>query len=87
MEVVNGTSPEHAAELAREIRDSKAPENVRQAAAALLKKFDLVGKPARPQSSPPLMAARSASPRSRAASSSWTSGRPGAARASGKSRM
>ncbi|MFO1458006.1 MAG: TlpA disulfide reductase family protein [Verrucomicrobiota bacterium] len=45
MEVVNGTSPEHAAELAREIRDSKAPENVRQAAAALLKKFDLVGKP------------------------------------------
>lgn len=45
MEVVNGTSPEHAAELAREIRDSKAPENVRQAAAALLKKFKLVGKP------------------------------------------
>lgn len=45
MEVVNGTSPEHAVELAREIRDSKAPENVRQAAAALLKKFELVGKP------------------------------------------
>ncbi|MBL9174110.1 MAG: TlpA family protein disulfide reductase [Verrucomicrobiales bacterium] len=45
MEVMNGTTPEHAAELAREIRDSKAPESLRKTAEELLKRFDRVGKP------------------------------------------
>ncbi|MBN8246479.1 MAG: TlpA family protein disulfide reductase [Verrucomicrobia bacterium] len=45
MEIAQGSSPEHARELAKEIQDSKAPEQLKEAAGALVKKYDRVGKP------------------------------------------
>jgi len=45
LEAAQGSSPEHAREIVKEIQDSKAPDAIKEAAAALVKKFDLVGKP------------------------------------------
>jgi len=45
LEIAQGSSPEHARELVKEIQDSKAPKEIKEAAAALTKKYDRVGKP------------------------------------------
>ena len=45
LEVANGVDAEHARVLAKEILDSKAPDEVKEMAAALVKKYERIGQP------------------------------------------
>ncbi|MCW5559513.1 MAG: TlpA family protein disulfide reductase [Verrucomicrobiae bacterium] len=45
LEVAQWSSPEHARELVKEIQESKAPDPLKEAATALVKKYDRLGKP------------------------------------------